>query len=35
MGERFTMSPRRHQLLSFNSLPHLDTQPDPSLVTYA
>jgi len=31
----FTMSSRRHQLVSFNALAHLDTQPDPALVTYA
>ena len=30
-----TCSARRHSLLSFNALPHLDTQPDPTLVTYA
>ncbi len=31
----FTMSSRRHQLVSFNALAHLDSQPDPGLVTYA
>lgn len=31
----FTMSSRRHQLVSFNALAHLDTQLDPGLVTYA
>jgi len=31
----FTMSSRRHQLVSFNALAHLDTQLDPELVTYA
>jgi broad specificity phosphatase PhoE len=31
----FTMSARRHQLLTFNELPHLDTQADPALTTYA
>jgi hypothetical protein len=29
------MSARRHQLLTFNELPHLDTQADPALTTYA
>jgi broad specificity phosphatase PhoE len=31
----FAATPRRHNLISFNGLPHLDTNPDPSLVTYA
>jgi broad specificity phosphatase PhoE len=31
----FALSARRHQLVSFNGLPHLDTQPDPALITYA
>jgi broad specificity phosphatase PhoE len=31
----FTMSARRHQLLSFNALPHLEAQSDATLVTYA
>ena len=31
----FTMSARRHQLLSFNALPHLEAQSDASLMTYA
>jgi broad specificity phosphatase PhoE len=31
----FAMSARRHQLVSFNALPHLDTQSDPGLTTYA
>jgi broad specificity phosphatase PhoE len=31
----FALSVRRHQLVSFNALPHLDTQPDPALITYA
>jgi broad specificity phosphatase PhoE len=31
----FTATPRRHHLLSFNALPHLDTHPDASLITYA
>ncbi|MGA2708994.1 MAG: histidine phosphatase family protein [Steroidobacteraceae bacterium] len=31
----FTMSARRHQLLTFNALPHLDTQADQALTTYA
>ena len=29
------LSASRHQLVSFNALPHLDTQSDPSLITYA
>ena len=28
-------TPRRHNLISFNGLPHLDTNPDLTLVTYA
>jgi len=28
-------NPRRHSLVSFNSLPHLDTNPDRALITYA
>jgi broad specificity phosphatase PhoE len=31
----FTTSARRHQLLSFNALPHLEAQSDASLMTYA
>jgi broad specificity phosphatase PhoE len=31
----FAATPRRHNLVSFNGLPHLDTQPDPTLITYA
>jgi broad specificity phosphatase PhoE len=31
----FAATPRRHQLISFNGLPHLDTNPDPTLITYA
>jgi len=31
----FTMSSRRHQLVSFNALAHLDTRLDRDLVTYA
>ena len=31
----FTMSARRHQLLSFNALPHLEAHSDPTLMTYA
>jgi broad specificity phosphatase PhoE len=31
----FAATPRRHSLISFNGLPHLDTQPDPALITYA
>jgi broad specificity phosphatase PhoE len=31
----FAATPRRHNLISFNGLPHLDTNPDLSLVTYA
>ena len=28
-------SSQRHQLVTFNTLPHLDAQPDPALITYA
>lgn len=31
----FATTPRRHSLVSFNGLPHLDTHPDPTLTTYA
>ena len=31
----FAATPRRHNLVSFNGLPHLDTHPDPTLTTYA
>ena len=31
----FATTPRRHNLISFNGLPHLDTNPDLTLVTYA
>jgi broad specificity phosphatase PhoE len=31
----FASTPRRHHLVSFNGLPHIDTNPDPSLITYA
>jgi broad specificity phosphatase PhoE len=31
----FATSTRRHHLVSFNALPHLDLQNDPSLMTYA
>ena len=31
----FAATPRRHNLISFNGLPHLDTNPDLTLVTYA
>jgi broad specificity phosphatase PhoE len=31
----FAATPRRHHLVSFNGLPHLDTNPDPTLITYA
>jgi broad specificity phosphatase PhoE len=31
----FASSARRHQLVTFNSLPHLDTHADPALWTYA
>jgi broad specificity phosphatase PhoE len=30
----FAATPRRHHLVSFNGLPHLDTNPDPTLMTY-
>jgi broad specificity phosphatase PhoE len=31
----FFSTPKRHQLLSFNAVPHLDTYPDAALTTYA
>jgi broad specificity phosphatase PhoE len=31
----FATTSRRHSLISFNGLPHLDTHPDPTLTTYA
>ena len=31
----FAATPRRHNLISFNGLPHLDINPDITLVTYA
>ena len=31
----FASTPRRHHLVSFNGLPHLDTNADLSLITYA
>jgi broad specificity phosphatase PhoE len=31
----FASTPRRHHLVSFNGLPHLDTNPDSTLMTYA
>ena len=31
----FASSARRHALVSFNALPHLDTHPDTGLITYA
>jgi broad specificity phosphatase PhoE len=31
----FASTPRRHHLVSFNGLPHLDTHKDPGLTTYA
>jgi broad specificity phosphatase PhoE len=31
----FAATPRRHSLVSFNGLPHLDTDPGPRLTTYA
>lgn len=31
----FAATPRRHHLVSFNALPHLDTHPDSTLITYA
>jgi broad specificity phosphatase PhoE len=31
----FASTPRRHHLVSFNGLPHLDTNPDTTLSTYA
>ncbi len=31
----FAATPRRHHLVSFNAVPHLDTHPDRGLITYA
>ena len=31
----FAATPRRHHLISFNGLPHLDTHADQTLMTYA
>lgn len=31
----FVATPRRHHLVSYNAVPHLDANPDPTLVTYA
>ena len=31
----FAATPRRHHLVSYNAVPHLDTHPDRSLITYA
>ncbi|HZE43268.1 MAG TPA: histidine phosphatase family protein [Steroidobacteraceae bacterium] len=31
----FASTPRRHHLVSFNGLPHLDTNPDTTLITFA
>jgi broad specificity phosphatase PhoE len=31
----FASTARRHALVSFNALPHLETHPDPGLITYA
>jgi hypothetical protein len=31
----FAATPRRHHLVSFNGLPHLDTNSDLTLTTYA
>ena len=31
----FASTPRRHHLVSFNGLPHIDTHPDSALITYA
>jgi hypothetical protein len=31
----FAATPRRHNLISFNGLPHLDTHADQTLITYA
>jgi broad specificity phosphatase PhoE len=31
----FASTPRRHHLVSYNGVPHLDTNPDPALITYA
>jgi hypothetical protein len=31
----YASTPRRHHLVSFNGLPHLETCGDPTLITYA
>ncbi len=31
----FASTPRRHHLVSYNGVPHLDTDNDPTLITYA
>ncbi|HEY0746224.1 MAG TPA: histidine phosphatase family protein, partial [Steroidobacteraceae bacterium] len=31
----FASTPRRHHLVSYNGVPHLDTNPDLTLITYA
>ncbi len=31
----FSSGPKRHHLVSFNAVPHLDTHPDAALITYA
>ncbi len=31
----FSSGSKRHHLVSFNAVPHLDTHPDPALITYA
>jgi broad specificity phosphatase PhoE len=31
----YAATPRRHHLVSFNAVPHLEMQPDPALITYA
>jgi broad specificity phosphatase PhoE len=31
----FSSTPKRHHLVSFNAVPHLDTHPDAALTTYA
>jgi broad specificity phosphatase PhoE len=31
----FSSTPKRHHLVSFNALPHLDTHPDATLTSYA
>ena len=31
----FASTPRRHHLVSYNGVPHLDTNKDPTLITYA